>query len=126
MKPHLICLLLAGLLIMPGFAGAVSLEDFKVQTTENLVNLCNAPAQDPLHAQAVNFCHGFLVGAYHYYAASVGGPESKPFVCPPDPRPTRNEAIGMFIEWIKTHPDYWNEPAVESEFRFLAEKWPCQ
>jgi hypothetical protein len=31
----------------------------------------------------------------------------------------------MFIEWAKAHPEYLNEPPVETEFRFLIETWPC-
>ncbi|MCG6905349.1 MAG: hypothetical protein LJE63_01890 [Desulfobacteraceae bacterium] len=26
---------------------------------------------------------------------------------------------------LKDHPQYWNEPTVETEFRFLMDKWPC-
>ena len=32
----------------------------------------------------------------------------------------------MFIAWVQAHPQYMNEPPVETEFRFLTEKWPCQ
>jgi hypothetical protein len=47
-------------------------------------------------------------------------------VCMPDPAPSRNEAIGMFIDWAKARPQFWKEPPVETEFRFLTEKWPCK
>ena len=32
----------------------------------------------------------------------------------------------MFVEWAKAHPQYMNELPVETEFRFLMEKWPCK
>jgi hypothetical protein len=116
---------LALLLLAPAVAGAVSEEDFQVKTTQNILNLCTASPEDPLFAQAVNFCHGYLVGAYHYYEAAVSGPDGRRFVCPPDPRPSRNETIEMFIEWVKAHSQFWNDPPVETEFRFLTETWPC-
>ena len=53
------------------------------------------------------------------------GPGSVKFVCVPDPLPSRNKAIGMFIEWAKSHSQYMGERPVEAEFRFLMETWPC-
>ena len=110
----------------PVIAHAVSEKDFEVQTTENIVNLCTVSADDPLYRQAINFCHGYLVGAYHYYQAVSSGPKGIRFVCPPDPMPSRNDTIDAFILWVKAHPQYWGETPVETEFRFLMEKWPCK
>jgi hypothetical protein len=126
MKHQWICLLLSWVLVLPATAGAVNQEDFKVQHTENLINLCTAASDDPLFAQAVNFCHGFLVGSYRYHEAISRGPGSKRLVCPPDPQPSRNETIDRFVDWAKDHPEYMNEPPVETEFRFLMEQWPCE
>jgi hypothetical protein len=117
--------LLTALLLTPMAAGAVSEEDFLAQTTEQMINLCTASPDDPLYVQATNFCHGYLVGAFHYYEASRSGPGGIQLVCPPDPRPSRNAAISEFIDWAKAHPQHWKEPPVETEFRFLVEKWPC-
>ena len=112
--------------LLPVFAGAVSEKDFEVQTTQNLINLCTTPVDDPLHNHAVNFCHGYLVGAYHYYEAISLGPKGIQLVCLSDPLPSRNDTIVMFIEWVKTHPQHLGETAVETQFRFLMEKWPCK
>ncbi len=126
MRRKTIILLLITVFLVPVIAGAVSEKDFEVQATENIVNLCTASPDDPLYHQAINFCHGYLVGAYHYYEAESSGPNGIKFVCPPDPRPSRNDMIGMFIEWAKAHPQYLEETPVETEFRFLMEKWPCK
>ena len=112
--------------LLPVFAGAVSENDFEVQTTENLINLCTTPVEDPLHNHAINFCHGYIAGAYHYYEAISAGPEGIQLVCFPDSPPSRNDAIAMFIEWVNTHPQHLGEKPVETQFRFLMETWPCQ
>ena len=112
--------------LIPGFAGAVTDKDFEAKTTQNLVNLCSVSADDPMYHQAINFCHGYFVGAYAYYEAVSAGPEGVKLVCLPEPRPSRNEAIEMILEWIKSNPQYLKEPAVDTEFRFLMEKWPCK
>ena len=113
-------------LLIPGIVGAVSEEDFVVDTTENLLNLCTASPDDPLYHQAINFCHGFLVGAYHYHVAESNGPKGVKLVCLPEQPPSRNEAVDMFVQWTKARPHHWKDEAVETEFRFLIEKWPCK
>ena len=126
MTPKSIVLLFVIVFLLPGFAGAVTEKDFEAETTQALVNLCTASADDPFYHQAINFCHGFLVGAYRYYDAASSGPKGTKLVCRPDPEPTRNETIDMFIEWAKSHPQHWGDRPVETEFRFLMEKWPCK
>ena len=41
-------------------------------------------------------------------------------------RYARNEAIARFLEWAKSNQQYMSERAVEAEFRFLMETWPCK
>ena len=125
MTPKSIVLLGVIVCLIPGFAGAVTQEDFQVDTTQQFLNLCTAAPEDPLYSHAINFCHGYLVGAWHYYEAAHhkrGGPQ---MVCFPDPPPSRNDAINMFIEWAKAHPQYMQKKPVNTEFRFLTEKYPC-
>ena len=126
MKSKVLLMLVSALLFLPGWTGAVSEKDFEAQTTEQLLNLCTATPSDSLYQQAVNFCSGFLAGAYKYYEAAHSGPGAPKFVCFPNPPPSRSNAIAMFIEWAKARPQYWRESPVETEFRFLAEKWPCK
>ena len=126
MKRKTMSLLFLMLFLLPVIAGAASEKDFEVQTTENLINLCTAAPADPLYHQAINFCHGFLVGAYRYYEAAGSGPAGLRLVCLPDPRPSRNEAFTRFVDWAKAHPQYLKERPVETEFRFLMETYPCK
>ena len=126
MKVKTLLLLMSAVVILPAWAGNVSEKDFEVQTTEQLLNLCTAAQTDPLYPQAVNFCHGYLVGAYKYSEAAHAGPNAPKLVCLPTPPPTRSASIAMFIEWAKARPQFWNEAPVETEFRFLTEKWPCK
>jgi hypothetical protein len=125
MKSIAAIFLLAVLTINPALAGEVKVENFEAKTTRDLINLCTASPDDPHYSKAVHFCHGYLVGAFHYYEASTAGPNAHPIVCPPKERPSRNETIQKFIEWAKARPQYWNELPVETEFRFLTELWPC-
>ena len=113
-------------ILLPGLANsAVTEEDFVVKTTQNLINLCTASPQDPRYEEAVNFCQGYMVGAYHYYIAEHSKDPKNLFVCLPDPKPSRNEVVALFVAWAKANPQYMTDMPVESQLRFMSEKWPC-
>jgi len=126
MRPKTFSLLFVMVFLLPVFAGAVSEKDFEVQTTENMINLCTVAPEDPFYHHAINFCHGYLAGAYHFYEATSSGPKGIQLVCFSDPSPSRNDTIAMFIEWVKANPQYLGDKPVEVQFRFLMEKWPCK
>lgn len=117
--------LLSLAILTPVLAGAVEERHFEAKTTRDIINLCTVSTDDPLVGEAINFCHGYLLGAYEYYKAASAGPAGMKLVCMDEPRPSRDETIAMFVDWAKNHPQYWDEPAVETEFRFLMETWPC-
>jgi Rap1a immunity proteins len=126
MKRKLSFFLVTLTFLMASVAGAAQPEDFKVQTAKALMDLCTTAPDSPIYKEAIHFCHGFLVGAYAYHVAETSGPEGKPLVCLPDPAPTRSQAINMFMDWLKAHPQFLNDKPVEAQFRFLIEKWPCK
>jgi Rap1a immunity proteins len=112
--------------IVPVCALAATPDQFRVRSTADLVEICSTPANDSLYIAAISFCHGYAVGAYQYYRATVSGPQGKPFVCvPADPPPTRTEGLQMFVAWARDNPQHMGEPAVETLFRWLTTTWPC-
>lgn len=100
-------------------------EDFVVETTQDLIDLCTVADDDPLRLAAIGFCHGYLVGAYQYQQALTDGPKAKPWVCPPSPPPSRVEAVKMFVAWCQANPRYMGDAPVETLGRFLFATWPC-
>lgn len=127
MKGKLICVMFAVALLIPTLASAAAQQqDFIVDSTDDIVNLCTTAPDDPLYTAAIHFCHGYLVGAYAYYDAIDSGPDVIRLVCLPDPVPSRNDSIEMYVEWAKAHPEHMNAPPVETFFMFLTEKWPCK
>jgi hypothetical protein len=100
-------------------------EDFHIRSAQDLVDLCSVEKDDELYTAAIHFCHGFISGAWQYHQAEANGPDGHRHVCPPEPPPTRDQAVAMFVAWSGTHPDRMAEPAVEAFFRFLIEKYPC-
>ena len=125
-KKYLSILTLLSLLYAGSANANVTEDDFIALKTQNIINLCTASPEDPHYREAIHFCQGYLVGAFHYYAAQSANQPELQLVCYPNPRPSRNVAIGMFVAWAKKHPQFMNELPVETEFRFLNEKWPCK
>lgn len=125
-KKLVLLLILFGFLVPRLAEAAVTDEDFVLATTQNLVNLCSVSASDPRAKEAIQMCEGYMLGAYHYYLATNSGKNDMRLVCMPNPTPTRNEAAAMFVEWAKANPQYMKEAPVDSEFRFMSTRWPCQ
>jgi hypothetical protein len=127
MKRQLICALFAVFLLIPALASAAAQEkEFVVASTADIIDLCTTAPDDPLYPAAIHFCQGYLVGAYAYYRAANSGPEGDRLVCLPDPAPSRNAAVEMYVKWAKAHPERMKEAPVDSFFMFLAEQWPCK
>lgn len=117
-------LIVAVALMAAGSALAVEKRDFQLNNAAGLVEICSVPADDPLYINAREFCHGYLVGAFHYYDATE--PPSNRFVCAPNPRPSRTEVMQGFVAWASQHPQYMSNRPVDALFRFLAEAYPCK
>jgi hypothetical protein len=106
-------------------ATAATPDQFVARTTADFVALCSADPAEENYVAAIHFCHGFATGAYQYYRSLAAASEANRFVCPPDPPPSRSQAIADFIAWAEQNPQHMSEPPVESIFRHLAQKYPC-
>jgi len=112
------------LLALASPALAASPPHFQVRNTADLVRVCTTDPGDEFFTSAIAFCHGFGVGAYHYYEASTVG--AGRFVCPPNPTPSRAKVINDFVAWTKTHPEYMDKSAADTLFRYLGATYPCK
>lgn len=104
---------------------AATKDNFLARNTQDIIELCTAAPTDPLYTQAIHFCHGYLVGVYQYQNDFYSSPGFSPLVCPPDPKPSRNQTIADYIDWVKAHPEYLQERTSDTVMKFLIEKYPC-
>ncbi|MFH0344262.1 MAG: Rap1a/Tai family immunity protein [Chromatiales bacterium] len=81
-------------------AWATTPEELLISNAQDLSAVCSTQSSDPLYTAGINFCEGFIEGAYHYYS-SLLGPGIEPFVCLPKPEPTRDEVTRRFVAWSK-------------------------
>ena len=69
-----------GVLVSPAIAAEPS--NFNAMTTLDLVALCADQPDDPLYAEAKQFCYGFLAGVAQFHRAMVHGEKIEPIACP--------------------------------------------
>lgn len=110
--------------MLAGQALALDPNTFRLHTGANLVELCGLSPEDPLYSNAMEFCNGYLVGAFHYYDATA--PASNRFVCAPKQRPDLTAVMKSYVAWANENPQSMNERSVDSLFRFLAGAYPCK
>jgi hypothetical protein len=123
MPRHALLAVAAAVLALPA-AAEVTEQSFRGGRTADLAALCGAGPQDPMHTAALNWCHGFMVGAGQYHRSSRGGTGQELF-CLPNPEPTLEQARLAFVAWAAKHPEHAGERAVDGLTRFATETWPC-
>jgi hypothetical protein len=104
---------------------AAEADNFRVNSTGDLLALCSANPAAANYSAAIHFCHGFASGAYQYYSMVASALPGARFVCFPNPAPSRSEAITGFVEWARRNPDFTSEKPVDSIFRYLSAQYPC-
>ncbi|MFS2008689.1 Rap1a/Tai family immunity protein [Azospirillum sp. CT11-132] len=100
--------------------------NFQVKSTGDLLKLCEAKPVDSTGIAALHFCQGFAVGAYQYHQIASAAEGKRPLFCPPNPPPSRNDAIAAFVTWGQQNPSALSLPPVEGLFRYLAQHFPCR
>ncbi len=123
--------LVAAAIVALGASGAraapVTREDFRVETTGNLVALCNAGETDPFYTAARNFCHGFAVGTYRVIASEEAASRSKrKMFCMPANPPNRDQAIAAFVQWADARADVLADTPTDGLARYLVAEYPCK
>jgi hypothetical protein len=119
-------LALAGPALAQQGGGTVATTSVPGRSAGDLAMLCDAGSQEPRRADAVAYCHGFIVGAGQFHASiTAAGGAQRPIFCIPEPQPTLNQVAAAFVAWTRGNPQHASERAVDSLMRFAAETYPC-
>ena len=101
-----------------------SIEDFRLHTAQDLIDVCTLSTGHEHYDAAIAFCYGFFEGATHYDDAIATSQWYSDLVCNP-PEVTRQQAVAAFITYMEANPEYASEPPIDAIFRGLIAKWPC-
>ena len=116
-----------GLGILAGPAVALDADDFAIDSTRDLYDLCSVQESDPQADSGHLLCIGYFAGAIDYHLAVVG-PEMPPIVCAPEGT-TRNDVIMNFVAWTGARTDdatVMDAPPIQTALASAMDKWPCK
>jgi hypothetical protein len=118
------CLALACLLaLLSGSATRAAQLTIRVNTANDLADLCGANPKEPAADAKINYCHGFAQGAVDVELRRAG--DKKPF-CFPSPAPSRTATLLEFVNWVRALPEHRSLNALDGLFKFLGERFPCK
>lgn len=103
---------------------AVETSNFNLATTRDLVALCSCQPDEPLYAEALQFCYGYMAGVAQLHRSLVRADDIKPVACPPY-EVTREALVGVFLDWARANPGAMDELPAESVKRAALAAWPC-
>ncbi len=114
------------LLALPTRADAnVTDENFRLDTTKNLIALCGVDAEDPYAVAAIHMCHGYVMGLVHFHIMMDRALEGRIYCMGDAERPTRDQAIDMLVKWSRAHPEHDSLEAVDGVVQWAADTYPC-
>jgi hypothetical protein len=103
---------------------AVETSNFTLATTRDLVALCSDQPDEPLYAEALQFCYGYMAGVAQLHRVLVHADDIKPVACPQH-EVTRDALVRVFLDWARANPGAMNELPAESVKRAAVAAWPC-
>jgi hypothetical protein len=103
---------------------AVETSNFNLATTRDLVAVCSCQPDDPLYAEALQFCYGYMAGVAQLHRALVRADEIKPLACPRY-EVTREALVRVFLDWARATSGAMDELPAESVKRAAVAAWPC-
>ena len=115
----------AALLATVTSARAVTDTNFELRNGADLIALCGVAKDDPMRSLALQMCEGYCAGVYQAILALTTHKGLQPLFCPPNPPPSRNEAIAQFVEWSKGKTQYQGDRPADFLGRFLVEVFAC-
>jgi hypothetical protein len=116
--------LAAGAVCALASAALADISNFDMATTRDLVALCSCQPDDPLYAEALQFCYGYMAGVAQLHRSLVRADDIKPVACPPY-EVTREALVGVFLDWARANPGAMDELPAEGVKRAALAAWPC-
>ncbi|HSA80417.1 MAG TPA: Rap1a/Tai family immunity protein [Geminicoccaceae bacterium] len=100
------------------------LDDFQVETGQDLLDICTLDQSHPSHWEAQAFCYGYFQGGADFHHAMASVPQFQPIACPTE-EVTVRAAVDAFVAHARANPEHLAERPMDLIFRAVSETWPC-
>jgi hypothetical protein len=111
--------------LSPSAYANVTEENFRLDTTRDLIALCGVREGDPHSVAAIHMCRGYVTGLVHFNIVMGRALEGSVYCIEDDERPTRDQAIAMLVDWSRAHPEHDAKEAVDGVLQWASETYPC-
>lgn len=101
-----------------------TLEDVKLASAGDLVDICTVEPTHTDYSAAQGFCYGFFEGALRYHQVIANAQAQHKLVCAPEGT-TRQQAVEVFVSFMQDNTQYESEASIDAIFRALMARWPC-
>lgn len=119
MRKVMVLAAVVGALAGPGTARAAELDDFRLDTFGDLVDVCADQTDD-----AAQFCRGWIVGTGQLYIALLKARAVPALACA-DPIPKLDEIRTAIVRFAAQNPGTRQETSTDGFWRAAASIWPC-
>ncbi len=111
---------------MPANAGVTKKNFNPLDSTADLLELCAANGSERIDIAAINFCYGYFEGLVHFHKEMNEIFKGKVYCMNEKSRPTRKEAIAMFVKWGKSNTQHHNRIPLEGVLLWAGDAFPCK
>lgn len=101
-----------------------TLDDFEVETAQDLADICTLDQSHSSYWGAQAFCYGYFQGGADFHQAMSSVPQFQPIACPTDEATVRG-AVDAFVAYARAHPESLSERPMDVVFRAVGDRWPC-
>jgi hypothetical protein len=102
-----------------------TLDDYQLRTSGDLLDICALDSSNSQYWEARGFCLGYFAGGIDLHEALAGANDFPRLACPGG-RVTREEVVETFVTYAQAHPEYLGERPMDTVFRAVIDRWPCE
>jgi hypothetical protein len=102
-----------------------TLDDYQLRTSGDLLDICALDSSNSSYWEARGFCLGYFAGGIDLHDALAVSNDFPRLACPSG-RVTRDDVVEAFVTYAQAHPEHQGERPMDTVFRAVVDRWPCE
>jgi hypothetical protein len=102
-----------------------TLDDYQLRTSGDLLDICALDTSHVNYWEARGFCLGYFTGGIDLHDALAVSEDFPRIACPAE-GVTRDDVVEAFVTYAQAHPEHLDERPMDTVFRAVTDRWPCE